>query len=125
MPKEFATKPEEPSPGSSEILRLEGPGDFERPFERDRPRGALDAGRWRSLNGDIGAMEFYSAHWDAAGERWIGGAQDNDVQVAPERCGASDVALWRVELRRRDATIRFRCSRGTGALEAFAHRRVL
>ena len=40
---------------------------------------ALDAGRWRSLNGDIGTVEFYSAHWDAAGERWIGGAQDNDV----------------------------------------------
>ena len=52
---------------------------------------ALDAGRWRSLNGDIGAMEFYSAHWDAAGKRWIGGAQDDDVQVAPERCSASDV----------------------------------
>jgi len=78
------------APGDPGSLVLTSDGGI---FERDRPRGALDAGRWRSLNGDIGAMEFYSAHWDAAGERWIGGAQDNDVQVAPERCGASDVAL--------------------------------
>ena len=41
------------------------------------------AGQWLSANGDIGAMEILSASWDAALERWIGGAQDNDVQLAP------------------------------------------
>ena len=28
-------------------------------------------------------MEFVSGHWDPQGKRWIGGAQDNDVQVGP------------------------------------------
>jgi hypothetical protein len=38
-------------------------------------------GSWRSLNGDIGVMEFLSAHWDVGLDRWVGGAQDNDVQA--------------------------------------------
>mmetsp|Transcript_10726 Transcript_10726/g.20357 ORF Transcript_10726/g.20357 Transcript_10726/m.20357 type:complete len:839 (+) Transcript_10726:24-2540(+) len=37
---------------------------------------------WLSLNGDIPAMEFLSAHWDNRQNRWVGGAQDNCVQVA-------------------------------------------
>eukprot|EP01006_Ploeotia_vitrea_P047315 TRINITY_DN67112_c5_g9_i1.p1 TRINITY_DN67112_c5_g9~~TRINITY_DN67112_c5_g9_i1.p1 ORF type:complete len:927 (-),score=65.83 TRINITY_DN67112_c5_g9_i1:1535-4057(-) len=39
-------------------------------------------GRWVSLNGDIGAMEFISSGWDFRKRRWIAGAQDNGVQVS-------------------------------------------
>jgi hypothetical protein len=62
-------------------------------FERDQPRSNLALGRWRSINGNIGAMEFLTAHWDAKGARWVGGAQDNDVQVAPEHCTSQSTAL--------------------------------
>ena len=50
-------------------------------------RDAPDApgGRWRSLAGDIGAMELVSADWDPVGNRWVGGAQDNTVMVMPPR----------------------------------------
>lgn len=50
-------------------------------FARSAP--SAPGGQWRSLNGDIGGMEMLSAQWDATLDRWIAGAQDNDVQLAP------------------------------------------
>ena len=55
---------------------------------RESP-GTKGAGKWRSLNGDIGAFEIISAHWDPNGKRWVGGAQDNDV-VATMSSNASN-----------------------------------
>lgn len=57
-------------------------------FARERPEAK--GGRWRSLNGDLGAMEFVHVSWDAHAGRWVGGAQDNCAQVAPP--GASPTA---------------------------------
>jgi hypothetical protein len=37
-------------------------------------------------------MELLSADWDPYGRRWIGGAQDNDVMVAPVNSTATSVA---------------------------------
>ena len=51
-------------------------------WRRTHPAQA-SVGKWLSANGDIGAMEILSASWDAGLSRWIGGAQDNDVQLAP------------------------------------------
>jgi len=50
-------------------------------FIRESPN--QQGGKWRSLAGDTGAMELVCADWDPVGRRWVGGAQDNDVQVAP------------------------------------------
>merc|ERR1711957_513244 len=60
-------------------------------FLRERP--SETGGRWRSLAGDTGAMEFLSADWDPVGKRWIGGAQDNSIQVAPVNTKSSSRAL--------------------------------
>ena len=60
-------------------------------FLREKP--AVAGGRWRSLAGDTGAMELIAADWDPVGHRWIGGAQDNDVMVAPVNTTSSSVAL--------------------------------
>jgi len=49
-------------------------------FVRDKP--STPGGRWRSLNGDMGAMEFLSAFWDSSAKRWIAAAQDNCVQLS-------------------------------------------
>eukprot|EP00937_MAST-01D_sp_MAST-1D-sp2_P003279 g3279.t1 len=64
-------------------------------FERSSPSAPdvtdkATGGSWRSLNGDIGAMEFLTAHWDYKEARWVGGAQDNDVQMSPR--GADSLA---------------------------------
>ena len=80
-----------PSPSSAQgTIVLVSDGGI---FERDLPRAPLAQGGWRSLNGNIGAMEFLTAHWDAADARWVGGAQDNDVQLAPPACAPDDAAL--------------------------------
>lgn len=42
-------------------------------------------GRWVGSVGNIGTMEFLYAHWDSRLERFVGGAQDNDVQVSLPR----------------------------------------
>ena len=39
-------------------------------------------GKWHSLAGDTGAMEFISAHYEPTTNSWVGGAQDNCVQFA-------------------------------------------
>lgn len=49
-------------------------------------------GVWRSMNGDIGVMEFLTAHWDAGLDRWVGGAQDNDVQAGAPHSKKGSVA---------------------------------
>ena len=48
-------------------------------FVREQPREK--GGRWLSANGNIAAMEFLSANLDPATGVWVGGAQDNCVQV--------------------------------------------
>ena len=58
---------------------------------RDTP--GQKGGKWRSLNGDVGAFELVSAHWDPNGKRWVGGAQDNDVVATASGSGAGAVAL--------------------------------
>lgn len=58
-----------------------------------REQPAQKGGRWRSLNGDIGAFEIISAHWDPNGKRWVGGAQDNDVVATASNSSAGSVAL--------------------------------
>lgn len=59
-------------------------------FSRSNP--GAPGGKWRSLNGDIGAMEVISAHWDAHLDRYVAGAQDNDVQVGPPNASYTSVA---------------------------------
>ena len=39
-------------------------------------------GKWTSLSGDTGAMEFISAAYEPKTNSWVGGAQDNCVQFA-------------------------------------------
>eukprot|EP01062_Namystynia_karyoxenos_P064200 TRINITY_DN570_c1_g2_i2.p1 TRINITY_DN570_c1_g2~~TRINITY_DN570_c1_g2_i2.p1 ORF type:complete len:924 (+),score=216.10 TRINITY_DN570_c1_g2_i2:84-2774(+) len=50
-------------------------------FARLQPRAP--GGVWVSLGGDIRAMEIVQAAWDARLSRWVGGAQDNGVQLSP------------------------------------------
>jgi len=38
-------------------------------------------GQWVGVAGNMGTMEFYTAGWDERLGRWIGGAQDNSVQI--------------------------------------------
>ena len=59
-------------------------------FARDGPRSA--GGVWRSLNGDIRAMEYVDAHYDGKEGRWIAGAQDNDVQISETGANPEAVA---------------------------------
>jgi hypothetical protein len=55
-------------------------------FERQVPGAKMDPGaKWRSINGDVGGMELLTAHWDYRLERFVAGAQDNDVQIGPPR----------------------------------------
>lgn len=74
-------------PSSSSLIVLSDGGAFLR-TEPDMP-----GGRWRSLAGDTGAMEFVSAHWDPTGKRWVGGAQDNTVMFALHNASATDRAI--------------------------------
>jgi hypothetical protein len=60
-------------------------------FMRSQPK--KKGGKWRSLNGVIGAMEFLTAVWDARLDRWAGGAQDNSVQVAPPHAASTAVSI--------------------------------
>ena len=75
-------------PGNQIVVTTDG-GIYAR-TKPDQP-----GGKWRSFNGDIKGMEFLSANWDATANRWIGGAQDNDVQVAPPNT-TSDNKAWGV-----------------------------
>ena len=59
-------------------------------FRRTQPEHP--GGKWLSSIGDYSAMEFVSAAWDWRDKRWVAGAQDNDVQVAPPNAKAGDVA---------------------------------
>ena len=59
-------------------------------FRRTNPEAP--GGEWLSANGDYAAMEFLSATWDWRANRWVAGAQDNDVQVAPRNAIATSVA---------------------------------
>ena len=63
---------------------------------RETP-AARGGGRWRSLNGDTGAMELVSAHWDPHGKRWVGGAQDNSVMITKANATATDVAVGLID----------------------------
>ena len=74
----------EPSAGS--LLLLSDGGAFMR-LSPEKP-----GGQWRSLAGDTGAMELISAHWDAASDSWVGGAQDNTVMLSPPHATATDRA---------------------------------
>jgi len=73
-------------PGKSLLLVSDGGV-----FMREQPK--TKGGRWRSANGDIGAMEYLSAAWDTHASRWIAGAQDNDAQVSAAGAGAKARAL--------------------------------
>ena len=48
-------------------------------FVREQPK--TKGGAWLSANGNLAAMEFLSANLDPASGVWVGGAQDNCVQV--------------------------------------------
>ena len=61
--------------GSNLVLLSDGGA-----FLRTEP--STSGGRWRSLQGDIGAMELVSASWEPHTRSWVGGAQDNSVQLA-------------------------------------------
>eukprot|EP01006_Ploeotia_vitrea_P031455 TRINITY_DN63786_c0_g1_i1.p1 TRINITY_DN63786_c0_g1~~TRINITY_DN63786_c0_g1_i1.p1 ORF type:complete len:836 (-),score=92.73 TRINITY_DN63786_c0_g1_i1:30-2537(-) len=61
---------------------------------RKKPRGP--GGVWIGVNGDIAEMEFYTAAWDGRLNRWIGGAQDNCVQIAASNVGPRSVSHCRV-----------------------------
>lgn len=74
-------------PTSGSLLLLSDGGAFLRE-QPDSP-----GGRWRSLAGDTAAMEFLSADWDPIGRRWVGGAQDNSIQVAPTNTSSTSQAL--------------------------------
>jgi len=50
-------------------------------FVRTHPR-TVGAGSWSGLAGTLGAMEFTSASYDGRLDRWIAGAQDNNVQIS-------------------------------------------
>jgi len=80
----------EPSTGS--LLLLSDGGAW----LREEPANA-GAGRWRSLNGETGAMELVSAHWDPNDKRWIGGAQDNSVMLTVRHANATDVAVGLID----------------------------
>jgi len=56
-------------------------------FRRSEPTTVH--GNWTSLNGDMRAMEFLTAHYDFRLDRIVGGAQDNAVQVTPAK-GSND-----------------------------------
>ena len=73
-------------PASGSLLLVSDGGIFRR-TEPERP-----GGKWLSANGNYGGMEFLSASWDWRAERWVAGAQDNDVQVAPPNARPTDVA---------------------------------
>ena len=73
-------------PATNSLLLVSDGGIFRR-TQPERP-----GGKWLSANGDVGAMEFLSAGWDRHANRWVAGAQDNDVQVAPPNVSATDVA---------------------------------
>eukprot|EP01062_Namystynia_karyoxenos_P064199 TRINITY_DN570_c1_g2_i1.p1 TRINITY_DN570_c1_g2~~TRINITY_DN570_c1_g2_i1.p1 ORF type:complete len:921 (+),score=206.82 TRINITY_DN570_c1_g2_i1:84-2765(+) len=60
-------------------------------FARLQPRAP--GGVWVSLGGDIAAMEIVSVGWDAALSRWIGGAQDNGVQLSPPEASGRQQAV--------------------------------
>ena len=48
-------------------------------FVREQPQ--TKGGAWLSANGNLAAMEFLSANLDPVSGVWVGGAQDNCVQV--------------------------------------------
>ena len=50
-------------------------------------------GKWVSLNGNIGEMEYLSASYDSRGDRFVGGAQDNSAQVFPMHSTAASTAI--------------------------------
>ena len=60
-------------------------------FLRTQP--AAKGGSWRSLQGDIGAMELVSASYDPITKSWVGGAQDNSVQLAGPNADAKTRAV--------------------------------
>lgn len=64
-------------------------------FARLRPR--QPGGKWVSLNGDIKAMEYLSAHYDNRADRFVAGAQDNAAQVFAPHAGPDAVAVGFVD----------------------------
>ena len=60
-------------------------------FSRIAPRAP--GGRWRSLNGDIKAMEYLSAQYDNRLDRYVAGAQDNSAQVFASHATADSAAI--------------------------------
>ena len=75
-------------PVTSSLLLLSDGGAW----RRDQPR-VHGRGEWHSLAGDIGSMEFVSAHWDPESKRWVGGAQDNDVVFTIPHANKTDVGI--------------------------------
>ena len=58
-----------------------------------REMPAEHGGRWRTLTGDSGAMEFISAEWEPVSRSWVAGAQDNTVQLSPPNTTAISRAI--------------------------------
>ncbi|KAL3910322.1 MAG: hypothetical protein SGILL_007738 [Bacillariaceae sp.] len=64
-------------------------------FARLQPRNP--GGRWISLNGDYAGLELLSAKYDAKGDRYVMGAQDNCAIVTKPGAIPGDVGLGFVE----------------------------
>jgi len=60
-------------------------------FARHSPREA--GGRWVSLNGNYGSMEYLSAHYDNRLRRFVAGAQDNSAQYTLPNSSSASVAV--------------------------------
>lgn len=73
-------------PTTESLLLLNDGGAFLRTSPEKK------GGKWVSLAGDTGAMEYVSAHWDPVGKRFVAGAQDNDVQLSLKFQNASTMA---------------------------------
>ena len=72
----------EPTTGS--LILLNDGGAHMRTMPMDAGRGV-----WKSLSGDTGAMELVSAVYHTPSRTWVGGAQDNCVQLATNATAAT------------------------------------
>ena len=61
-------------------------------FVRTGPR-ARRGGVWKSLSGDAAAIEFYNVGWDNRNNRYVGGAQDNNVLISVVNATGKDPAF--------------------------------
>jgi len=67
--------------GTGRLMLTSDGGVFARSFP-----AVAGVGNWTSFNGDLGNFEFIVVAYDRHGDRWIAGAQDNDVQVSAPGC---------------------------------------